>query len=119
MSKRPSTRRRARRQPNAVTIAAARERASLKRLVIAKRDVSRLVNELRRATDRAEQLTIAFAHETLRRHGFAPLVRPAVNSRSSRSTLGGNDQPFERPLRLFEQADDTRVLVAANEPAEG
>jgi hypothetical protein len=65
-----------RRRPDSVTIAAALERARLKRMVQAKRDIARLAKELKRVTVRAYELTSDYAIELLERRGYD--IRPRI-----------------------------------------
>ncbi len=65
MAKVTAKKRTARRKPDALAVAAALERAKLKRLVQAKRDVARLVNELARATKKADARVLQFALDVI------------------------------------------------------
>lgn len=61
MAKAKVRKRAARKAPDSLTLAVALERARLKRMVQAKRDVARLTNELRRAMYRSDVALRQFA----------------------------------------------------------
>jgi hypothetical protein len=58
-------------RPDSVMLAAALERARLKRMIQAKRDISRLANELRRAMDRSDRACRDLAIDIVERQGEA------------------------------------------------
>jgi hypothetical protein len=71
VAKRAAKRKPARKRPDALTIAVALERARLKRLVVAKRDIARLANELSRVTARTRGKLVELAREIAADHGLA------------------------------------------------
>lgn len=77
MSKRQTSKRRVRRRPSDVAIAAALERAKLKRLIHAKREIARLVTELRRVSAHADDALYSFTRETAASLGFELRSRAA------------------------------------------
>lgn len=81
MAKTTASRKRAARRPDAATIAANLERARLKRVVQAKRDIARLAVELRRQTTRAEGLLVELASDIASASGYEMrLLRTPVNT---------------------------------------
>jgi hypothetical protein len=58
-------------RPDSVMLAAALERARLKRMIQAKRDIARLANELRRAMDRSDRACRDLAIDIVERQGEA------------------------------------------------
>lgn len=69
MAKTKARKKAARKRPDDLAIAVALERAKLKRLVQGKRDIARLVNELRRATLRSDVALVDLARDIAERSG--------------------------------------------------
>jgi len=81
MAKTKATKRKAARRPDALTTATALERARLKRLVQAKRDIANLAGQLRRQTTRAEGLLVELASDIATGAGYEMrLVSTPVNT---------------------------------------
>lgn len=76
MAKTAAKRKAARKRPDALTVAVALERARLKRLVVAKRDIARLANELSRVTARTRGRLVELAREIGADHGLVLGDRP-------------------------------------------
>jgi hypothetical protein len=77
MAKATKQRKAARKRPDSATVAAALARAQLKRAVQAQRDISRLIKELRRAHERAYDVTQTYATELLEGRGYDVVPRRA------------------------------------------
>jgi pyruvate-formate lyase len=96
MAKARTKKQAARKRPDPVTVAAALERARLKRMVQAKRDIARLVNELRRASDRSYNITLAWAQDIAEARGYELRPRKAGGATDEQmDSLAGQERRLD------------------------
>jgi hypothetical protein len=81
------------RRPDPVTLAAALERARLKRMIQAKRDIARLANELTRTSQRARVMMIDLARRIIMAERFVVLT--AEEHARLLAGAGGDEQRRE------------------------